>query len=145
VDSQQTLKLLGIIYRSLEIILTAPILVVEDDFANQQVATLYLKKLGHISEVAENGEIAVKLAQKQQYKIILMDCQMPVMDGFTASQLIRESEGLNQTTPIIALTANLVRGIKEECQAHGMNDILHKPIAVTEMEKILVKWCDKNP
>jgi len=122
--------------------LTAKILVVEDDYANQQVAVLYLKKLGYKADVAENGSIAVDLSTKIQYSVILMDCQMPVMDGFTASQSIRETEGLNQETPIIALTANLVSGILEECLACGMNDILNKPIAVADMKNILIKWCD---
>jgi len=122
--------------------LTAKILVVEDDYANQQVAVLYLKKLGYKADVAENGSIAVDLSTKTQYSVILMDCQMPVMDGFTASQSIRETEGLNQETPIIALTANLVSGILEECLACGMNDILNKPIAVADMKNILTKWCD---
>lgn len=122
--------------------MTAKILVVEDDYANQQVAVLYLKKLGYKADVAENGSIAVDLSTKTQYSVILMDCQMPVMDGFTASQSIRETEGLNQETPIIALTANLVSGILEECLACGMNDILNKPIAVADMKNILTKWCD---
>lgn len=122
--------------------MTAKILVVEDDYANQQVAVLYLKKLGYKADVAENGSIAVDLSTKIQYSVILMDCQMPVMDGFTASQSIRETEGLNQETPIIALTANLVSGILEECLACGMNDILNKPIAVADMKNILIKWCD---
>lgn len=122
--------------------MTTKILVVEDDYANQQVATLYLKKLGYLSDVAENGAVALDLSQKYQYEIILMDCQMPIMDGFMATKMIRETAGLNQATPIIALTANLVSGIREECQESGMDDILNKPIAVAEMKKILDKWCD---
>jgi CheY-like chemotaxis protein len=119
------------------------ILVVEDDFANQQVATLFLKKFGYQAEVAENGAIAASLAQQHQYQLILMDCQMPIMDGFTATKAIRMSEGPNQNTPIIALTANLVSGIKVECKDCGMNDILYKPVAMNAMKAMVDKWIDQ--
>lgn len=124
--------------------MSAKILIVEDDYANQQVATLYLKKFGYSSDIAKNGVIGVSLSQENKYGLILMDCQMPIMDGFTATKLIREGNGLSQLTPIIALTANLISGIKEECLECGMNDILNKPISVTKMKEILVKWFDES-
>lgn len=116
------------------------ILIVEDDFANQQVATLFLKKFGFQTEVAENGAIAANLSQKNQYSLILMDCQMPVMDGFTATKVIRGKPGLNQSTPIIALTANLVSGIRADCQECGMNDVLYKPVSMSAMQEMVDKW-----
>ncbi len=116
------------------------ILIVEDDFANQQVATLFLKKFGYQTEVAENGAVATNLSQSNQYSLILMDCQMPIMDGFAATKAIRSKLGPNQTTPIIALTANFVSGIRTDCQQCGMNDILYKPVTMATMKKMVEKW-----
>jgi CheY-like chemotaxis protein len=116
------------------------ILVAEDDFANQQVTTLFLKKFGYETDIAENGLEASKLAQKEKYQLIFMDCQMPEMDGFESAKLIRSLKGPNQATPIIALTANVVVGIREECLAAGMNDILNKPMNINSLKEITEKW-----
>lgn len=116
------------------------ILIVEDDFANQQVATLFLKKFGYQTQVAENGSVAVSLSEKNRYSLILMDCQMPIMDGFSATKSIRSIQGPNQTTPIIALTANLVSGIRADCEECGMNDILYKPVTMAAMQEMVDKW-----
>ncbi len=120
------------------------ILIVEDDFANQQVATLFLKKFGYQTEVAENGAVAASLSQQKQYSLILMDCQMPIMDGFTATEAIRTTPGPNQETPIIALTANLVSGIRADCEHCGMNDILYKPVTMAAMQAMVEKWVDQS-
>ncbi len=120
------------------------ILVVEDDFANQKVTTLFLKKFGYQTEVAENGAIAASLSQQNHYSMILMDCQMPIMDGFTATKAIRATEGPNQDTPIIALTANLVSGIRAECSKCGMNDILYKPVTMAAMKAMVEKWSEQS-
>ena len=120
------------------------ILVVEDDFANQQVALLFLKKLGYSSEIAANGKVAVEQAQKKKYPLILMDCQMPVLNGFEASIAIRNGDGPNQQTPIIALTANMVESVVEQCKKSGIDDILNKPINIDNMKKILEKWIGQS-
>ena len=120
------------------------ILVVEDDFANQQVALLFLKKLGYSSEIAANGKVAVDLTLKKKYLLILMDCQMPVLSGFEASIAIRNSDGPNQQTPIIALTANMVENVVEQCKKSGIDDILNKPINMDNMAKILAKWIGQS-
>ena len=126
-----------------EDVMTSKILGVEDDFANQQVAVLFLKKFGYDTDVAENGAVAVEMAQKEKYPLIYMDCQMPKMDGFAATKQIRNSEGPNKTTPIIALTANAVVGIHEECLSCGMNDVLNKPINMQSLEDITKQWIEK--
>lgn len=120
--------------------MTKKILVVEDDFANQRVASLFIAKLGHEAEIAENGSVAVEKAAKNRYDLILMDCQMPIMDGFEAARKIREQEGPNQKIPIVALTANVVAGIDEECQEAGMDDVLNKPVQLDNMQAMLDKW-----
>ncbi len=118
------------------------ILVVEDDFANQRVASLFLKKLGYQTDIAENGEDAVKMASAAPYQLIFMDCQMPVMDGFAATRIIRASDGPNSNTPIIALTANVVCGVNGECHEAGMNDILNKPVQLNTMKNLIETWID---
>ncbi len=120
--------------------MTATILIVEDDFANQQVASLFVKKFGYQFEVAENGEIAIEKAMQIPFDLILMDCQMPVIDGFEATRNIRSETGPNQNTPIIALTANIVSGIIEECSEIGMNDLLNKPVSMSAMKEMIEKW-----
>ena len=120
--------------------MTARILVVEDDFANQRVASLFLQKLGHQVDIAENGLKALNLAAENDYQLIFMDCQMPVMDGFEAARQIRQKGNESQRVPIIALTANVVSGIQQECEAAGMNDILNKPIQLSVMQAMLDKW-----
>jgi CheY-like chemotaxis protein len=118
------------------------ILVVEDDYANQRVASLFLKKLGYSVDIAEHGGQAIELTANKTYDLIFMDCQMPVMDGFEATQKIRSIESTNQTIPIIALTANVVCGVNGECIDAGMNDVLNKPIQLENMKKMLQTWLD---
>jgi len=124
--------------------MTTEILIVEDDFANQQVARLFLKKFGYESEIVENGEKAVEATKHKKYSLIFMDCQMPVMDGFTATRSIRVTQGVNQNTPIIALTANLVNGINQQCRSSGMDDVICKPISMQGLKDITEKWIGKQ-
>ncbi|WP_168204267.1 response regulator [Aliikangiella coralliicola] len=118
------------------------ILVAEDDFANQKVASLFLKKLGYEVDIAENGRQAFELATGNPYALVFMDCQMPVMDGFEATRKIRHQQGPNQKIPIIALTANVVCGVNGDCIDAGMNDILNKPVQLENMKQIIEQWID---
>lgn len=118
------------------------ILVVEDDFANQRVASLFLKKLGYEVDVAEHGHKAIELVANNEYRLIFMDCQMPVMDGFEATQKIRSLDGPNKNIPIIALTANVICGVNDECLDAGMNDVLNKPIQLDNMKQMLQTWLE---
>lgn len=116
----------------------------EDDIANQQVALLLLQKIGHPADLATNGQMAVTLSKKREYSLILMDCQMPIMNGFDASLAIRNSVGPNQKTPIIALTANLVSGVDHECFECGMDDVLNKPVLMNDLKIITEKWLGES-
>ena len=120
------------------------ILVVEDNMVNQIVATEILEQAGFQVDTAENGQEAVdKLSEN--FDIILMDCQMPVLDGFEASQKIREIEaqkGVSRAVPIIALTANALKGDRERCLEAGMNDYITKPIDAEELCALLAKYID---
>ncbi len=104
------------------------VLVVEDNPINQRVAVILLSKLGFGADVACDGAEAVEMVQKQPYDVILMDCQMPVMDGFEATHAIRALPSPVSQIPIIAVTANALTGQREKCIEAGMNDYLSKPI-----------------
>ncbi len=107
------------------------ILVAEDNPVNQKVITYILKKLGFKPDMAENGVIAVEKASEKQYDVILMDMQMPEMDGLQATRTIREMP--EHQPVIIALTANMIKRDQEECFAAGINDYISKPVKLEEL------------
>jgi len=115
------------------------ILVVEDNLINQKVAIGIIKQLGHKVSVADNGKIGVDMYKANKYDIVLMDIQMPVMDGFVATKEIREWEHDEKLKPghIIALTANALKEDKERCFKIGMNDFLSKPFKIKDIEQAL--------
>lgn len=115
------------------------VLLVEDNELNQQVAVELLEDRGFFIDIAENGEIAVKKVNEMQYDIILMDMQMPVMDGVTAAEEIRKNSKF-ASIPIIAMTANAMVGDREKCMQAGMNDHIAKPIDPKKLFSMLVKW-----
>ena len=117
------------------------ILLVEDDRVNQMVAKSLLKNLGYQVEMAENGREALNLLKQTAYDLILMDCQMPEMDGYCATREFRkleEDESLH--TPVIAMTAHTEEGIQSKCLAAGMDDYLSKPVRLDELERRLRRW-----
>jgi CheY-like chemotaxis protein/HPt (histidine-containing phosphotransfer) domain-containing protein len=118
---------------------TGHVLLVEDNLVNQKVASRFLERLGCTVAVANNGAEGVEAATSTQFNIILMDLQMPVMDGLTATRKIRESE-THGHTPIIALTANAMSGDRERCEAAGMDGYLTKPIEVERLRNMLSKF-----
>ncbi|HEY9843526.1 MAG: PAS domain S-box protein [Candidatus Sericytochromatia bacterium] len=120
----------------------ARILLAEDNPINQAVAEAILTRLGYQSEIVANGLEALEALRARHYDLVLMDCQMPEMDGYTATDLIRRgAEGnLNQTIPIIALTAHALAGDREKCMSAGMNDYLAKPFTPQELETVLKRW-----
>lgn len=118
-----------------------PILLAEDNAANQKLAILLLAKMGYQATLAMNGLEAVAAARRGHYDIILMDCQMPEMDGFDATLAIREAEkGIGQHVPIIAMTANAMQGDREKCLGVGMDDYISKPINPKQLKQILEQW-----
>ncbi|MFE8071610.1 ATP-binding protein [Marinobacteraceae bacterium S3BR75-40.1] len=115
------------------------ILLVEDNRVNQIVASGMLRKLGHDVELAENGERALVALKQRPFDMVLMDCQMPVMDGFEATRRIRGEMNLKQI-PIIAVTANVMRGDREQCLRAGMNDYITKPYSLDSLRQTLSRW-----
>jgi len=110
------------------------ILLAEDNLINQIVATEFLKKRGHEVIVVEDGRQAVDALEHSQFDLVLMDIQMPVMDGFEATKLIRLKEnGTNRRIPIIAMTANAMKGDREQCLEAGMDGYVSKPVDSQEL------------
>ncbi len=125
-------------------IANATVLLAEDNKVNQLVARLLLEKLGCRVDVVENGVDACTAVQRKSYDLVLMDCQMPVMSGFEATQHIRDLEQSGRRTPIIALTAGVLQEERERCYASGMDDFLSKPLSPKELENALERWLPLN-
>jgi two-component system, sensor histidine kinase and response regulator len=122
--------------------LEGKILLAEDNLVNQEVASVMLQTMGINPRVANNGQEAIKLLQEDNFDLVLMDCQMPVMDGFEATAAWRQREqdlGL-PPMPIIALTANAIVGDRERCLEKGMSDYLSKPFSPEQLYELLTRW-----
>jgi CheY-like chemotaxis protein len=121
------------------------VLLVEDMAANQEIAKAMLGSFGCKVDIACNGEVALEMYQHETYDIVLMDCQMPVMDGFEATQHIRRFEAQkfdNERIPIVAVTAGKTEVEKDRCYGAGMDRILFKPYSTTELNRVLAKYFD---
>ena len=116
------------------------VLLVEDNLINQKVALLMLKKLGYQAEVANHGAEAVRMMAAKHYDLVLMDCQMPEMDGFEATRLIRAMQSPASAVPIIAMTANAFVEDRQACLEAGMTDYLSKPVREAELSTKLESW-----
>jgi signal transduction histidine kinase/ActR/RegA family two-component response regulator len=119
------------------------ILLVEDNQVNQLVATGLLKNLGHQVDCAENGAEALKALSERNYDLVLMDCQMPVMNGYETTRRIRANEAWKDL-PIIAVTANVMQGDRDDCLAFGMNDYITKPFSREQLQAVIKCWAPRN-
>jgi signal transduction histidine kinase/CheY-like chemotaxis protein len=118
------------------------VLLVEDNVVNQQVAKAILTKIGYEVVIADNGKVAVDITTDTQFDIIIMDCQMPIMDGMEATRRIRQREKIERVkrTPIVAITANALEGDKNACLAAGMDDYLPKPLHKDDLIRVMARW-----
>ena len=139
-EKKQTDKLVN------EEVLDSHILIAEDNMVNQKVAIAMLKKLGYTNiDHAANGKLALDAVKNKQYSLVLMDCQMPEMDGYEATRNIRKLEDEQyQKLPILALTAHTMKGDDEKCYDAGMNDYLSKPVRIDELSARIEKWLSKG-
>ncbi|MCC7528108.1 MAG: AAA family ATPase [Candidatus Melainabacteria bacterium] len=118
-----------------------PILVVEDNSVNQKLAVLQLKELGLRAEIAENGVQAVEAISRSQYALVLMDCQMPELDGFQTTRIIRQKERRTKThIAIIAMTAQSSQSDRDQCSKAGMDGYLSKPVTLKALRAVLRQW-----
>lgn len=120
------------------------VLVVEDTHINQKVVMNQLKLLGYTAACVNNGQEALDQLQEQPFDIVLMDCQMPVLDGYRATQRLRswESEG-DRHTVVVGLTAHAMEGDREKCLDAGMDDYLAKPVTMEKLKSVLEHWMSK--
>jgi signal transduction histidine kinase/CheY-like chemotaxis protein len=116
------------------------VLIVEDNAANLKVTVRMIERLGYRAEVASNGAEAVSMLDRMQYDAVLMDCQMPEIDGYEATRLIREQERPGKHVPIIAMTAAALSGDRERCLAAGMDDYISKPVKLHVVAAVLERW-----
>ena len=114
----------------------------EDNLINQKLTVRLLQKLGHQPTVVANGEEAVDAVAGGGFDLVLMDCQMPEMDGFEATRTIRNRElDTGRHLPIVALTANAMSEDRERCLDAGMDDYISKPYSVADFQRTLDRWC----
>jgi len=116
------------------------ILVVEDNVINQKVAVGQLRVLGYDAEIANNGVGAIKAVHERPFDLILLDCQMPDMDGYEVARVIRKMGSETRRIPIVAMTAHTMDGEREKCLAAGMDDYLAKPVSTQRLNAVLVRW-----
>jgi CheY-like chemotaxis protein len=126
--------------------LSARVLLVEDDAINQMVVEAMLTRLGCEVDVAEDGAAACTAAAGMRYDMILMDCHMPVMDGFEATHRIRDEQAQHRTprTPIVALTADALTGDRERCLQAGMDDYITKPVSSATLAAVVERWTGRK-
>lgn len=118
------------------------ILLVDDNVINQKIALKIVSKIGYRAEVAQNGQEAIEALNQVAYNLVFMDCQMPILDGYEATRIIRNetSRTINPKVPIVAMTAHAMKGAKEECIAAGMDDYISKPITPDTIAEMIRKW-----
>jgi CheY-like chemotaxis protein len=119
---------------------TVHVLVVEDNIVNQQVTAGMVETMGHRVDIVANGQEAVDAITSTRYSVVLMDCNMPIMDGYEATRSIRRVEGDERHTPIIAMTAEAMVGERERALTAGMDDYLRKPVSLAELAALIERW-----
>ena len=119
-----------------------PVLIAEDNLINQRLVTKFLERLGYACHVVGDGQGALDALSTQAFSCVLMDCSMPVLDGYQATIQLRKREqgGAIPRTPVIALTANAFREDRERCLAVGMDDFLPKPVKLPHLREVLERW-----
>lgn len=121
-----------------------PVLLVEDNMVNRKLAVLILERIGCTVDVAENGLEGFEKFKSGHYRAVFMDCQMPIMDGYEATLAIRKHEAGMSRIPVIAVTANAMKGDREKCLECGMDDYISKPLRPNDLQEAVTRWCMVN-
>lgn len=116
------------------------ILIAEDNLINQKVIERMVQKLGYRADLVANGRAAIEAVSQSEYGLVFMDCQMPEMDGFEACREIRKRESGAAHIPIVAITANAMKGDRERCLDAGMDDYVSKPFKQDDLKSVIRKW-----
>lgn len=116
------------------------LLLVEDNSVNQRVSGLQLRRIGYVADMLGTGEEAIEMCKRVDYDLILMDCQLPGMNGLAATEKIRASEPAGQRVPIVAITANVTSADRAQCMAAGMDDFLPKPVRLEDLTAVMTRW-----
>lgn len=118
------------------------VLLAEDTETNRMLVRILLTRMGYDVDEAENGQQAVEALARKRYDLVLMDCMMPVMDGYEATRILRarEAEAGQERVPVIALTASAIAGDRERCRQAGMDDYLSKPFQVDDFTAIVQRY-----
>lgn len=122
---------------AVDVVSTGRILLAEDNHTNQLVALGMIKKLGYQADVVESGSAVLDAIEQEEYDLVLMDCQMPQMDGYEAAQCIRSRKN---GIPIVAMTANAMEGDRDKCIRAGMDDYMAKPVSLVQLKSVLERW-----
>ncbi|MGH7806019.1 MAG: response regulator [Candidatus Binatia bacterium] len=125
--------------------ISARVLLVEDNVVNQKIGVAMLRKIGATVDVAADGREGVRMVEAFPYDLVFMDCQMPVMDGYTATAEIRRREPPGQHVPIVAMTAHAMAGDREKCLAAGMDDYASKPVTRPTIRQMLQRHVRRTP
>jgi PAS domain S-box-containing protein len=120
------------------------VLLAEDNAVNQRVAVGMLEMMGLDVSIAADGARALEMLQSESFDLVLMDCQMPVMDGYEATRRLRMLPGTARLLPVVAMTANAMKGDREECIAAGMDDYVAKPFTLQQLSGVLVRWLGRD-
>jgi two-component system sensor histidine kinase/response regulator len=121
------------------------VLIAEDNVVNQLVAREMIGRFGLATDVVVDGELAVHAVDTRDYDLVLMDCHMPGVDGYTATRRIRALGNPRSRVKIVAMTAGVLVGDEEKCRAAGMDDFIAKPLRLVELEKMLARWLPDKP
>ena len=116
------------------------LLIVDDNLDNRDLLFMMLKPLGHRIDCVNNGQEALERLENQEYDLILMDCQMPIKDGYQTTQIIRQQEGQQKHTVIIGVTGNAMTADRQRCLAVGMDDYITKPVDLNSLVSMIEQW-----
>lgn len=118
------------------------VLLVDDDIMNRRIVVSMVDRMGHIADAVESGKDALNRLAEEHYDLVLMDCQMPDLNGYETTALIRcpSSNIMNPGVPIVALTADTLTSTKAACIGAGMNDYLSKPVQMRQLEEMFTRW-----